>query len=255
MRAAAANTSESVGSTSAVTIQIMDGDLVGTEPGAFGSLADANRWRTLAPVVWVSFLTLRVVGPWLSSGYIFGPAFAGPRHYAFPNFPTSFAALQAALGLAAAALPADVVGKVLIVSIFLRAGLGAFFAVPVGPFIGRAADALVYMIEPLVYDRLAYGQLTVLAGYAVLPFVALAVRRLILGPDVRRAAVAAGILALVGILDIHLALIAAVLSGVLVGTFLALDNQIRDRAPRLGAFVLLAVVAPLVALSYWLIPM
>src|SRR5260370_923990 len=182
-------------------------------------------------------------------------AFAVPRHYAFPNFPTSSAALQAALGLAAAALPADVVGKVLIVSIFLRAGLGAFFAVPVGPFIGRAAAALVYMINPFVYDRLAYGQLTVLAGYAALPFVALAVRRLILAPDVRRAAVAAGILALVGIVDIHLALIAAVLSGVLVGTFLALDKQIRDRAAHLGAFVLLAVVAALAASSYWLIPM
>ena len=234
---------------------IRPGDLVGTEPGAFGSLAAANRWRTLAPVVWVSFLTLLVVGPWLSSGYIFGTDFAGPRHYAFPNFPTSFAALQAALALAAAALPADVVGKVLIVSIFLTAGLGAFFAVPVGPFIGRAAAALVYMINPFVYDRLAYGQLTVLAGYAVLPFVALAVRRLILAPDVRRAAVAAGILALVGIVDIHLALIAAVLSGVLVATFLALDKQIRDRAARLGAFVLLAVVAALVASSYWLIPM
>ncbi len=111
------------------------------------------------------------------------------------------------------------------------------------------------MINPFVYDRLAYGQLTVLAGYAVLPFVALAVRRLILAPDVRRAAVAAGILALVGIVDIHLALIAAVLSGVLVATFLALDKQIRDRAARLGAFVLLAVVAALVASSYWLMPM
>src|SRR5260370_36339568 len=153
MRAAAANTSESVGSTSAVTIQIMDGDLVGTEPGAFGSLADANRWRTLAPVVWVSFLTLLVVGPWLSSGYIFGTDFAGPRHYAFPNFPTSFAALQAALALAAAALPADVVGKVLIVSIFLTAGLCAYFSVPVCPFIGRAAGARVHMINAFVFCR------------------------------------------------------------------------------------------------------
>jgi hypothetical protein len=231
------------------------GDLVSTEPGGFGSRATANRLRTLAPVLWVSFLTVVVVGPWLSTGYIFGTDFAGPRHYAFPNFPTSYAALQAALALAAAALPADVVGKVLIVSIFLTAGLGAYFAVPAGPFIARAAAALVYMINPFVYDRLAYGQLTVLAGYAVVPFVAFALRRLILAPDVRRALVAAGMLALVGILDIHMALIAAVLSGVLVGTFLALEREIRDRATRLGAYLLLAVVAALGASSYWLIPM
>ena len=227
-------------------------DPVNTEPGASDS---ANSWRTPAPFLWVSFLTLVVVGPWLSSGYIFGTDFAGPRHYAFPNFPTSYAALQAVLALAAAALPADVVGKVLIVSIFLTAGLGAYFAVPGGPFIARAAAALVYMINPFVYDRLAYGQLTVLAGYAVVPFVALAVRRLILAPDVRRALVAAGILALVGVLDIHMALIAAVLSGVLVGTFLALEREIRERAARLGAFVLVAIVAALVTSSYWLIPM
>jgi hypothetical protein len=227
-------------------------DPVNTEPGASDS---ANSWRTPAPFLWVSFLTLVVVGPWLSSGYIFGTDFAGPRHYAFPNFPTSYAALQAVLALAAAALPADVVGKVLIVSIFLTAGLGAYFAVPGGPFIARAAAALVYMINPFVYDRLAYGQLTVLAGYAVVPFVALAVRRLILAPDVRRALVAAGILALVGVLDVHMALIAAVLSGVLVGTFLALEREIRERAARLGAFVLVAIVAALVTSSYWLIPM
>jgi len=211
--------------------------------------------RAQAPIIWVSFLTLVVVGPWLSSGYIFGTDFAGPRHYAFPTFPTSYAALQAALALAAAGLPADVVGKVLIVSIFLTAGLGAYFGVPVGPFIARAAAALVYMINPFVYDRLAYGQLTVLAGYAVLPFVALAVRRLILAPDVRRALVAAGSLALVGILDIHMALIAAVLIGVLVATFVAIEKEVRVRAARLAAYLLLAGVAALVASSYWLIPM
>lgn len=209
----------------------------------------------MAPVLWVSFLTLVVVGPWLSSGYIFGTDFAGPRHYAFPNFPTSYAALQAALALTATALPADVVGKVLVISIFVTAGLGAYFCVPGGPFIARAAAALVYMVNPFVYDRLAYGQLTVLAGYAVLPFVALAVRRLIIAPDVRQALVAAGTLALVGILDIHMALIAAVLSGVLVGTFIAVEKEIRRRAARLAAYGLLAAAAALVASSYWLIPM
>src|SRR5260370_31985282 len=96
-----------------------------------------------------------VVGPLLSSGFIFGTDFAGPRHYAFPNFPTSFAALQAALALAAAALPADVAGKVLIVSIFLTAGLGAFFARPFGPFIGRAAVPPRFTIHSPFYHPLS----------------------------------------------------------------------------------------------------
>jgi hypothetical protein len=203
----------------------------------------------------VVFLTLVVVGPWLRSGYIFGTDFAGPRHFAFPTFPTSYAALQAALALAAIALPADVVGKVLIISIFLAAGLGAYYALPAGPFMARASAALVYMINPFVYGRLAYGQLTVLAGYAVLPFVALCVRRLILVPDVRRAIFVAATFAMVAVLDIHMALIAGVLSGVLVVAFAALEKQIRDRVARLGGYLLLSVVAALVASSYWLIPL
>lgn len=221
----------------------------------FDSRTIVNRLRPLAPGLWVSFLTLLVVGPWLSPGYIFGTDFAGPRHFAFPSFPTSFAALQAALSLAAAALPADVVGKLLIISIFLVAGLGAYYAVPAGPFMARAAAALVYMINPFVYGRLAYGQLTVLAGYAVLPFVALAVRRLILTPDLRRALFVAATFAIVAILDIHMALIASVLSGVLLLTFAVLEKQIRDHLARLGTYVLLAVVAAVVASSYWLIPL
>jgi hypothetical protein len=203
----------------------------------------------------VGFLTLAVVAPWLSSGYIFGTDFAGPRHFAFPGFPTSYAALQAALALAAITLPADVVGKLLIISIFLAAGLGAYYAVPAGPFIARAAAALVYMINPFVYGRLAYGQLTVLAGYAVLPLVALAVRRLILMPDLRRSLIVAGTFAVVAALDIHMALIAGALGGVLVVTFVAFEKQIRDRGARLGGYVLLSVVAALVASSYWLIPL
>jgi len=214
-----------------------------------------NRLRPLAPTLWVSFLTLLVVGPWLSPGYVFGTDFAGPRHFPFPSFPTSFAALQAALSLAAAALPADVVGKLLIISAFLVAGLGAYYAVPAGPFIARAVAALVYMINPFVYGRLAYGQLTVLAGYAILPFVALAVRRLILTPDLRRAMFVAATFAIVAILDIHMALIASALSGVLLVTFAIFDNQIRGHLARLGTYALVAVVAAVVASSYWLIPL
>jgi len=111
------------------------------------------------------------------------------------------------------------------------------------------------MINPFVYDRLAYGQLTVLAGYAVLPFVALTVRRLILAPNGRRALFAAASLALVAILDIHMALIAGAMFVVLVGTFVAIEKPVRDRAARVAGYSLLSVVMATVASSYWLIPL
>ena len=224
-------------------------------PGIVGSKTPANRFQALAPAFWVSLITLAVVGPWLGSGYVFGTDFAGPRHYPFPDFPTSYAAFQAALALAAVAVPADVVGKVLIVSIFMAAGLATYYAVPAGPPVARAAASLAYMINPFVYDRLAYGQLTVLAGYAVLPFVALTVRRLILAPNGRRALFAAASLALVAILDIHMALIAGAMFVVLVGTFVAIEKPVRDRAARVAGYSLLSVVMATVASSYWLIPL
>jgi hypothetical protein len=215
----------------------------------------AKQHERLIPVLWVGSLTLLIVGPWLQPGYIFSTDFAGPRHYAFPDGPASYAALQIALRGAALALPADIVGKLLIVLILAGAGLTAYRAVPSGDFPPRAVASVVYMFNPFVYDRLAYGQLTVLAGYAVLPWVASSVRRQLVEPSLRTALVTASVLTLIGILDIHLALIAAVLAGVLTLAHLATQRWSWANVARLVGFLLVSAIVALAASAYWLVPL
>jgi hypothetical protein len=190
----------------------------------------------------------------LLPGYIFGTDFAGPRHYPFPSSLTSDAGLQFVLAVAGLALPADLVGKALIVGVLGTAGITAYHALPIGGFAPRAAAALIYMVNPFVYDRLAYGQLTVLAGYAVLPLVASAIRQLMLEPGIRRALEAAAVLALIGILDVHVAIIAATLSGVLAATHLAIQGGSWARVAHLAGYLLLSACAALAASLYWLVP-
>jgi len=204
--------------------------------------------------LWVSFLALLTVGPWLLPGYIFGTDFAGPRHYPFPASVTSYAGLQVVLALAAIALPGEVVGKLLIVAVLGTAGLAAYCALPAGGFAPRAAAAVIYMFNPFVYDRLAYGQLTVLAGYAVLPLVAHAIRRLMLEPGARQALVVAAALAMISVLDVHLGIVAAMLSVVLAVVHVAMERKDPTRVARLAGYTLLSAIVALVASAYWLLP-
>jgi hypothetical protein len=163
--------------------------------------------------------------------------------------------LQIALALAAMALPADIVGKLLIVLILGVAGFTSYQTVQSADFLPRAVASVVYMFNPFVYDRLAYGQLTVLAGYAVLPWVASSVRRQLVEPGLRTALVTALVLALVGILDVHLALIAAVLAGVLTLAHVAIEPRSMASIARIGGYLLVSATVALVASVYWLVPL
>ncbi len=207
------------------------------------------------PGLWSGFLTLLIAGPWLLPGFIFGTDFAGPRHFAFPDSPTSYAGLQLALALIGLALPSEVVGKMLILGSIFAAGLLAYRAIPAGGFVPRAVGSLVYMVNPFVYDRLAYGQMGVLAGYAILPWVASSIRGLLLEPTSKRALVAAAAFIVVGILDVHMALIAVVLAASLVvGSVLTRARDLHYLA-QLGRSLVLTGMVALGASAYWIIPL
>src|SRR2546428_11666135 len=209
----------------------------------------------LAPVLWVGFLTLLIGGPWLRPGYIFGTDFPGPRHFAFPDSPSSYAGLQLATALAGLLLPGDVVGKVFILATLFTAGLTAYLAIPTGGFVPRAVASLVYVINPFVYDRLAYGQIGVLAGYSVLPWIASATRGLLLEPTAKRAVLGAIPFVLVGILDVHVALISVVLAGSLVIAHVALEGRDSHYLARLGRSLVLTAAVAIGASTYWLVPL
>ncbi|HEX2712430.1 MAG TPA: hypothetical protein VHM88_09440, partial [Candidatus Acidoferrales bacterium] len=211
--------------------------------------------QVFSSLAWVAALALLVGGVWLPAGYIFGTDFPGPRHFAFPDSITSFAGLQLELALLNLVFPGEVVGKILIFGILVSAGLAAFHSVPTTGLVPRAVASLVYVVNPFVYDRLAYGQLTVLAGYALLPLVASSVRRLLLEATMLQAVIVGLLLSAVAVLDVHIALIASVLVVLLVSAYMFEDRRRLESALRTGSLVLVSAAVALLTSIYWLIPL
>ncbi len=204
-------------------------------------------------VLWAGFITFMVVGPWLGGGYLFGTDWPGPRRFDFPTGISSSAPLQALLAAVAVVVQAELVGKLLVILILFGAALGAFLAAPADGFVARAGSALLYSMNPFMYGRLEYGQLYLLAAYALLPWVAnrilVALRRLTL----KDAAWAAVGLTLIGILSPHALLMTSVLAAVLGAIVLA---SCRDaaRIRRLAATLSGIAGGTAVLSSFWLIP-
>jgi hypothetical protein len=205
------------------------------------------------PVVWSISITLLVVGPWLGGGYIFGTDWPGPRRFAFPSEVSSYYLLQAILAVGSHAGGGESTGKVFVLAILFVAALTAYKAVPAESSIARAAAAGIYVLNPFVYGRLHYGQLFLLAGYAIMPWVALRLRRLLLEPGVRTALFSAVSLVLLGILSVHLFLVATALAGALVLTHTIATKERVAYLKRLAPGLLLAGAVTLGASAYWLV--
>lgn len=218
------------------------------------SASDRRLGHNALPIAWAAFLTFLIAGPWLAPGYIFGTDWPGPRRFDFPHDLSSSALLQATLAAVSRLLSGEVTGKLFIFSFLFVAALIAYRAVPNGGFIPRAAASVVYLFNPFVFGRLHYGQLFLLAGYAVLPWVAVRLRCLLHEPGVTTALVAAVSLALLGVLSLHLFLVAGVLAAsLLVAHTLAAKDRLAY-LKRLVPFLLLTMGTTLVASSYWVIP-
>jgi hypothetical protein len=168
------------------------------------------------PILWAAFLTLLMAGPWLAGGYLFGTDWPGPRRIDFPTNVSSFAPLQAVLAAVSWILSSEVTGKLLVFGLLFVAAVNAYRAIPIEGFVPRATASVIYVVNPFVYGRLHYGQLFLLAGYAVLPWVALRLRRLLLEPGLTTGLMSAVSLVLLGIFSLHLFLVAAVLAGTLL---------------------------------------
>lgn len=206
------------------------------------------------PIGWAGLLTLLIAGPWLVGGYIFGADWPGPRRFAFPQELSSSALLQAVLAVVSRVVSGEVTGKLLIFGLLFVAALTSYRAVPTASFLPRATASIVYLFNPFVFGRLHYGQLFLLAGYAVLPWVASRLRVLLRQPSVVRALVAAVALALLGILSLHLLLVAGVLAAALVATHVVGAKANPAYLKRLLPLLVLTIGSSLVVSAYWVIP-
>jgi hypothetical protein len=159
-------------------------------------------------------LGLLALGPGLRRGFllsydmVFVPR--EPFSAALPGLaPPRAVPSDLVIAAASRALPADIVQKVMLLSIFVLACSGAAALLDREPLLARLAAGAFYAWNPYVAERLIIGQWALLLGYAGLPWVL----RAVLAPDLasRRGAARLG-----------LALLPAVIGGFAAMTITAL---------------------------------
>ena len=149
---------------------------------ARGLAVAARAWPALAGLV----LGLLALGPGLRRGFLLGydmvfvprqpftaalAGLAGGPPRAVPS--------DAVVAAASRVLPADVVQKLLLLSIFMLACSGAAALLAREPWFARLAAGVFYAWNPFVAGRLIIGQWALLLGYAGLPW---ALRAVSTGP-------------------------------------------------------------------------
>jgi len=138
-------------------------------------------------------------------------------------------------------LPADLVQKVVLLSIFVLACAGAAALLDREPLLARLAAGMFYAWNPYVGERLIIGQWALLLGYAGLPWVL----RAVLAPDLVRRR---------GVIRLGLALLPAVIGGfdaMAITVLVAVPAALLTRSPRRAAVVLTALA---VGSLPWFIP-
>src|SRR5438445_4080838 len=183
-----------------------------------GALGRKYALRDALPAVLAISTALLVAGPWLAPGYIFGTDWPGPTRFEFPVEVSSSAPLQVALGAISWVVGAEATGKILVFAILAGGALAAYLAVPTAGFVGRTAGATLFIANPFVFGRLHYGQLYLLAGYAVLPWMASRLRAICAEPRWSNAVLFAVSISLLGVFTAHLFLVALALVAVVVLT-------------------------------------
>ena len=211
--------------------------------------------NSAAPILWAAFLTLLVAGPWLSAGFIFGTDWPGPRRFALPTNLASSAPLQALLAAVSHFLSGELTGKLFILGLIFIAAITAFHAAPTNGFVPGAVASVVYVVNPFVFGRMHYGQLYLLAGYAILPWVAARIWRLLTEPGAVAGLLLALSLALVSVAATHLFLVALALAVALIATEVFSGGKPLRSLARIARSLLVAGVATVALTSYWLVPL
>jgi hypothetical protein len=160
---------------------------------AAGNAAGSSRIISTAAGLILGLLAL---GPGLRRGFllsydmVFVPR--EPFSAALPGLaPPRAVPSDLVIAAASRALPADIVQKVMLLSIFVLACSGAAALLDREPLLARLAAGAFYAWNPYVAERLIIGQWALLLGYAGLPWVL----RAVLAPDLasRRGAARLGV--------------------------------------------------------------
>ena len=152
------------------------------------------------------FLALLIMGPLLFVGYIqtldmhWGPIIT------VPAVSSNTWLLYTVLKALAAVISSQFTQKLLLLAILTLAGVGAYRLAAERPAQGKAGcyfAGIFYLFNPFVYTRFVEGQYLVLAGYALLPWAAAAMWRLITAPSWRHAWRAAAWVLAIALVNLH----------------------------------------------------
>jgi hypothetical protein len=217
----------------------------------------ARDWTSVRATLWFTALALLVVGPLLGPGYLLLLDFpSGPRLPQVELFPTPSSGevgnatpllgLHSLLRSVHTYLP----DKVFLLAPLLAGGLGVYrFArrkLGIGALSATYGGTL-FAVNPFVYDRYLSGHLHFLLGYSLLPWALEAVSDAMDNPSGRRAVPLAFWLFVLGVIDLHIAGMYALLV-VLAALFSA--GRARLRIGMVAGAVGLGVGFS----SFWLLP-
>jgi hypothetical protein len=200
-------------------------------------------------------LALLIGLQWLAPGYVFGTDWPGPRFFPIPSEISSSAPLQIALAGLSHVVGSEITSKILILSALIGAGTSAFISVPAKGFVPKAAGTILFVANPFVFGRLHYGQLYLLAGYALLPVAAHRLRILIQGPSTAGGVWLGMVLAAIGVFTAHLLLVAGVMLMVVLLCFLVASRHPVESFSGLAFALVVAAATTLVLSAHWLVPL
>ncbi|CAB4706388.1 MAG: hypothetical protein F2667_06340 [Actinobacteria bacterium] len=144
-----------------------------------------SRRAVVQDLAWTTVLSVVVLGPLLiGSGYwLFGDMVFVPHQpwkdgwLGLDGAAPRAVPMDALVSLLTQVVPGSVVQRVLLVGAFLVGGLGAGRLVGAHGALARAAAISLMLWNPWVHDRLMLGQWAILAGYFLLPWVAVTALR------------------------------------------------------------------------------
>ncbi len=228
-----------------------------------------------------TLVALLVLAPMLGRGYILTLDMVFAPHLRMPTSVGNGYLFRAFLHGLNYALPSDIIQKIMLLAIFVLAGVGmhrlykqttifkfqksnsklqSAKPLPTSSYqlpatIPAFFAGILYMINPFTYDRLMAGQYNVLMGYSLFPFFVRSLLIYLQKPDAKQAVLLAVWAIAISLVSIHaigmMALVALVAAGVTAW------QHREDTAwlKRAGKFGMLSLGIFLLASSYWMVPL
>ncbi|HYG83857.1 MAG TPA: hypothetical protein VD907_03195 [Verrucomicrobiae bacterium] len=211
------------------------------------------------PHIFFSALALVILLPLLSPGFIFALDMVFGPHIELPSDVRSSYLFYGALHILNMAIPADALQKILLLAIFLLAGIGAFrlaqtFALQNQPSWSFYIAGVLYAVNPFVYSRFMVGQFSVLLGYALLPLSLVLLWKFLQRPNLKNGGILVLTLLVLSIVSIHMAGIFILPATVLFALNL---YRIRQSLPKVRTLLIrtsVVIISVLIGSLYWLIP-